>query len=268
MRALSARQRHRRLAEPRRRAARAEPPQPAQVRRVECRAHHQRAVRVERGAQALADHAGRGQRVGEARRDPAGVALRGAFAGPARVEDDHLGARARQLVRAGDADHAGAHHGHPHGFGPRAFQAGSQSTSAASRSPAICRSRSSAAAPLGRDAARAARRTSAPRAPPRRRSRPGRTPPTAPTPSPRRSRRSPARRTSREDPRELGHAAQPAADRRHQRPPAERRRHRVGRPAGQVHASARARERGRARARSLVTRRTGCEVSSLATNTE
>ena len=217
------RQRARRLAEPRLRAVGAEPPQPAHVGRIERRPHHERAVRVERGAHALSDDAGRRQRVGEARRDPAGVALRRAAAGSPRVEHDHLGARAHQLVGAGDADHAGAHDGDPHGFGPRAFQAGSQSTSAASRSPAICQVAQQPLAPLGRDAAQrhAERQRGEHHAGPVD-DRDGRRP-------------QPGRRLlvvlrvavvahAREDLRELREPVHAPADGRHQRPPAELRR--------------------------------------------
>ena len=89
------RQRARRLAEPRLRAVGAEPPQPAHVGRIERRPHHERAVRVERGAHALSHDAGCRQRVGEARRHPAGVALRRATAGGAPPR-----ARSRRRLRA------------------------------------------------------------------------------------------------------------------------------------------------------------------------
>ena len=80
------------------RAGGAEGPQPAQPGRVEPGADDERATRIERRAQPGAQDAGRRERRGDRRRDPARVALGGAAPQRVALEQHHLGARAPQRV--------------------------------------------------------------------------------------------------------------------------------------------------------------------------
>ena len=96
----------------RRRAAEAQ--EPAHEGRVRARRDGQRAAALDQRLHAVAHDPGPGERIGEARADPAGVAERRALPRPAAVEDDDVGPRAPQLVGAREADDARPDDDDPH----------------------------------------------------------------------------------------------------------------------------------------------------------
>ena len=97
----------------RRRAPEAE--QPAHEGRVRAGRDGQRAAARDQRLHAVAHDPGPGERIGEARTDPAGVAERGALPCPAAVEDHDVGPRAPQLVGAREPDDARPDDDDPHG---------------------------------------------------------------------------------------------------------------------------------------------------------